>query len=76
MANIILPELGEGIEKATVACWHFKTGDQVAADDDLLEVVTDKATFNVPSDVAGTIQKICVKEGEEAKVGDCLAFIE
>ena len=39
MTNIILPELGEGISKATVACWHFKVGQQVKAGDEILEVV-------------------------------------
>ena len=76
MAFVFLPELGEGIKKAVVACWHCKMGDKVEADDDIVEVVTDKATFNVPAGTSGTIQKILVSEGQDAGIGDCLAVIE
>ncbi|MFH0754705.1 MAG: biotin/lipoyl-containing protein [Candidatus Omnitrophota bacterium] len=73
MVNIILPELGEGIEKAEVVCWHFAQGQTVTPDDDVLELVTDKAVFNVPAPVAGVITKIHYKEGQEALVGAVLA---
>ncbi|MCA9398947.1 MAG: biotin attachment protein [Candidatus Omnitrophica bacterium] len=76
MGKITLPELGEGITKATVACWHVKTGDTVKKDDDLVELVTDKATFNVPADGDGTVKEIYVEEGKEADVGSVLAVIE
>ena len=76
MEQVLLPELGEGIEKATVAFWHNAVGDQVKKDDDIVEVVTDKATFNVPAGASGTIKEVCVAEGQEAKIGDCLAIIE
>lgn len=76
MATVIVPELGEGIEKATVACWHAKVGDQIGADDDIVELVTDKATFNVPSDCSGTVKEIKFKEGDEAKIGAVLAVID
>lgn len=76
MENVILPELGEGIEKAVVACWHCKVGDSVKTDDDLVELVTDKATFNVSTTHQGVIRKILVPEGHEAKIGQALAVIE
>ena len=76
MASVVLPELGEGIKKAIVACWHCKVGDKVSLEDDIAEVVTDKATFNVPAGVSGTIKKIVAWEGREVNVGDCLALIE
>ncbi len=76
MEQIILPELGEGIQKATVACWHYKVGEQVKKNDDIVEVVTDKATFNVPTGTLGTIKEIFVEEGEEIKIGEVLATIE
>jgi pyruvate/2-oxoglutarate dehydrogenase complex dihydrolipoamide acyltransferase (E2) component len=76
MTNIILPELGEGITKATIACWHAKPGQKVAAGDDLLEVVTDKATFNVESPASGTLKSIAVAEGKEGLVGGVLGVIE
>jgi len=76
MENVYLPELGEGIEKATIACWHASVGDRVSTDDDIVEVVTDKATFHVPSGALGTIKEIRFKEGQEAKIGEVLAVIE
>ena len=76
MSLVLLPELGEGIEQATVACWHFKEGDQVGLDDDIVEVVTDKATFNVSAGASGTLVKILVKEGQGARVGESLGAIE
>ena len=75
MPQVVLPELGEGIEKATVALWHNKEGDQVQADDDIVELVTDKATFNVTAGSSGTLKNILVKEGQEAKIGEALAVI-
>ena len=76
MNKVILPELGEGIEKATIACWHCKVGDQVKQDDDIVEVVTDKATFNVSSDSAGIMREIFIQEGQEARIGEVLAIVE
>ncbi|MBN1869905.1 MAG: lipoyl domain-containing protein [Candidatus Omnitrophica bacterium] len=76
MKNVILPELGEGIEKALVACWHVNVGERVAGDDDLVELVTDKATFNVSADVSGIIREICVGKGQEVSIGEVLAVIE
>ena len=76
MTNIILPELGEGISKATVACWHSKVGDKVKAGDEILEVVTDKATFNVEAPVTGKLASIAVAEGKDGAVGGVLGVIE
>ncbi|HLF18144.1 MAG TPA: lipoyl domain-containing protein [Candidatus Omnitrophota bacterium] len=76
MNEIYLPELGEDIEKATIACWHKKVGERVKVDDDVVEVVTDKATFNVSAGGKGILKEIRFKEGEVAKVGDVLAVIE
>ena len=76
MANLVLPELGEEISKATVSFWHFKEGSQVQKEDDVVELVTDKATFNVSAPAAGVIKKIFFKEGQEAKIGEVLAVIE
>ena len=58
MKQVILPELGEGIEGATVTFWYFKEGDAVKEKDDLVELATDKATFNLPSPCAGTLNQI------------------
>ena len=76
MTNIILPELGEGITKATVACWHVKPGDSVETGQDVVEVVTDKASFNVEASASGTLKTILVPEGKDGKVGSALGVIE
>jgi 2-oxoglutarate dehydrogenase E2 component (dihydrolipoamide succinyltransferase) len=76
MTNIILPELGDGITKATVACWHAKVGDRINAGDEIVEVVTDKATFNVEAPSAGILKSIAVDEGKDGVVGGVLGTIE
>lgn len=76
MKKIALPELGEGIEEAVVSLWHFAEGDLVGVGDDIVEIVTDKATFNVPSDSSGRIKKILHLEGDTVKVGEALVELE
>lgn len=76
MNAVVVPELGEGIIKATVACWHGKAGERVNAGDDLVELVTDKAVFNVPAETSGIIRQILVPEGKEVAIGATLAMIE
>lgn len=73
--QVILPELGEGIETATVACWHVRTGQAVAPEDEVVELVTDKATFTVTAAHGGVVAKILAAEGADVRVGDPLAEI-
>ncbi|KPK99091.1 MAG: hypothetical protein AMJ95_00525 [Omnitrophica WOR_2 bacterium SM23_72] len=76
MTKVVLPELGEGIEKATVSYWYFKEGEKVQEKNDLVELTTDKATFNLPCPVSGTVSQILVHEGDTVNVGEVLAIIE
>jgi len=76
MTKIILPELGENIEKATVSFWYFKEGDSVNEKDDLVELSTDKAVFNLPSPCTGTLREILLSEGTVAHIGEVLGIIE
>ncbi|MDD5254754.1 MAG: lipoyl domain-containing protein [Candidatus Omnitrophica bacterium] len=76
MKEVILPALGEGIEKATVSYWFFKEGDAVAEKSDLVELATDKATFNLPSPCAGVLSQILAAEGLEVRVGEKLCLLE
>lgn len=76
MNEVVLPELGEGIEKATLVCWHRRIGEKVDRDDDIVEFVTDKAAFNVSAGTAGILKEIRVREGQEARIGEILAVIE
>lgn len=75
MVKVVLPELGEGITKATVSYWFFKTGEKVNRNDDLVELVTDKSTFNLPSPCSGVISEIVHSEGDSVEVGQTLAVI-
>jgi 2-oxoisovalerate dehydrogenase E2 component (dihydrolipoyl transacylase) len=76
MTNIILPELGEGILKATIACWHAKIGDSLQEGQEVCEVVTDKASFVIEAPAAGKLKLISVDEGQEGLVGGVLGTIE
>jgi len=76
MTKVILPELGTGIEKATVSYWFFQKGDKVKEKEDLVELCTDKATFNLPAPCSGTLSEVFIFEGSPAKVGDVLGTIE
>ena len=54
----------------------MKEGDELKEGDDLCEMVTDKATFNVPSPCAGRVKKVAAKEEELVRVGGLLAIVE
>ena len=73
---IIMPQLGESIAEAPVVRLLVKAGDQIAADQDVLEVETNKATMNVASPCPGRVQKLMVKEGESYPVGAVLGYLE
>ncbi|MDD3905140.1 MAG: lipoyl domain-containing protein [Candidatus Omnitrophica bacterium] len=75
MTDVNLPSIAEGVDKASVSYWHRSVGDAIKEGEDLVELVTDKASFNLPSPVSGTINEILVNEGDEVKVGQLLARI-
>lgn len=70
-----LPDLGEGIDAATVVVVKVKPGDTITAGQDLIDVETDKAAVSVPSDVAGKVEEIKVKAGDKVPVGAVVAVI-
>ena len=71
-----LPSLGDDAgDKASVSFVYVKVGDAVEKDADLVEMVTDKATFNVPCPAAGTVTKLFVSEGDEVSVGGPLCIL-
>ena len=74
-SEITLPALGESVTEGTVTRWLKQVGDEVAVDEPLLEVSTDKVDTEVPSPVAGTLLEIRVQEDEDAEVGQVLAII-
>ncbi len=74
--EIIVPTLGESVSDATVARWIKTTGDNVAADEPIVELETDKVTLEVPSPAAGQLGNIMVAEGAVVEVGTILAHLE
>ena len=73
--EVRVPTLGESVTEATVATWFKKPGDDVAVDEMLCELETDKVTVEVPSPVAGTLGEIVAAEGETVGVDALLANI-
>ena len=73
--SITMPALGESVTEGTVTRWLKKEGDQIAVDEPLLEVSTDKVDTEIPSPVAGVLQKIIVQVDSTVAVGAELAVI-
>src|SRR5437868_3507779 len=65
-----LPELGEGVYEAELVAWQVKPGDTVKRGQTLMEVLTDKATMEVPAPFGGVIEKLSAQPGQVIKVGD------
>ena len=70
-----LPDLGEGLTEGEIARWLVAEGQELAEDDPLVEIQTDKTTVEIPSPAAGTVTKILVGEGEVVPVGTVLVVI-
>jgi pyruvate dehydrogenase E2 component (dihydrolipoyllysine-residue acetyltransferase) len=70
-----LPDLGEGLTEGEIARWLVAEGDEIAEDDPLVEVQTDKTTVEIPSPAAGKVARILVAEGEIVPVGTVLVVI-
>ncbi len=70
-----LPDLGEGLTEGEVARWLVAEGQEVAEDDPLVEIQTDKTTVEIPSPAAGTVARILVAEGQVVPVGTVLVVI-
>jgi pyruvate dehydrogenase E2 component (dihydrolipoamide acetyltransferase) len=70
-----LPDLGEGLTEGEIARWLVAEGDEIAEDQPLLEITTDKATVEIPSPAGGKVAQILVGEGEVVPVGTLLVVI-
>jgi pyruvate dehydrogenase E2 component (dihydrolipoamide acetyltransferase) len=75
MPDFKLPDLGEGLSEAEIDRWLVKEGDVVAEDDPLVEVITDKATAEIPSPFAGVVTKVHVEAGQIVPVGTVIITI-
>lgn len=73
--EVLMPEIGETVVTGTIVVWLKQVGDEVVADEPLVEVATDKANVEIPSPVSGVLQKIVAEEGDEVDVGGLMAII-
>src|SRR5512146_2495692 len=74
--DFYMPDIGEGVVEGEIVSWKVKEGDKVSLDQPLVEVMTDKATVELPSPRAGTVKKINFKEGDLCPVGEILIVSE
>ncbi len=70
-----LPDIGEGVHEGEITKWLVQPGDLLKADQPMVEVMTDKATVEIPSPIAGTVDSLGAKEGETVQVGKTLLTI-
>ena len=70
-----LPDLGEGLTEGEIARWLVQEGQEIAEDDPLVEIQTDKTTVEIPSPAAGVVARILVQEGDIVPVGTVLVVI-
>jgi pyruvate dehydrogenase E2 component (dihydrolipoyllysine-residue acetyltransferase) len=73
--DVVMPQMGVSVSEGTVTKWLKQEGEQVEADESLLEISTDKVDTEVPSPASGTLTQILVQEGETVDVGTKLAVI-
>lgn len=71
-----LPDLGEGVAEGEIVKWLVKEGESISEDQPMVEVMTDKATVQIPSPSTGKVARILAKEGQTAKVGDVLVTLD
>ena len=74
--DVKVPALGESITEGTLAQWLKKPGEQVAADEPIATLETDKVSVDVPSPSAGVLAETLVKEGDTVAVGALIARID
>jgi 2-oxoisovalerate dehydrogenase E2 component (dihydrolipoyl transacylase) len=71
-----LPDIGEGIAEAEIVAWHVKPGDRVEEDQQIADMMTDKATVEMESPVAGTVREVAGEVGDVIAIGSMLVVIE
>jgi multifunctional 2-oxoglutarate metabolism enzyme len=74
--QVVMPMMGDSVSEGTVLEWHKQVGDQVQADETIVEISTDKVDAEVPSPATGTVTKLNAAEGDTVSVGAVLAEIE
>src|SRR5919107_3333601 len=75
MTSITMPQLGESVAEGTIGKWLKSPGERVERDEPIVEVITDKVNAEIPSRVAGVLERIVVPEGQTVSVGAEIAVI-
>ncbi len=75
MFEFPLPDIGEGVHEGEIVRWIVEEGGEVTEDQPVVEVMTDKATVEIPAPVSGVLAKVNIAEGETANVGDIIFVI-
>src|SRR5215468_9751646 len=73
--DVVMPQMGVSVSEGTITRWLKQEGEQIEADEPLLEISTDKVDTEVPSPASGTLTQILVQEGETVDVGTKLGQI-
>jgi 2-oxoglutarate dehydrogenase E2 component (dihydrolipoamide succinyltransferase) len=76
LVEMVMPKMGESIMEGTILTWLKQEGDQIEADESVLEVATDKVDTEVPAIHAGILMEILAKEGDVVPVGAAIARIK
>src|ERR1044071_6907700 len=71
-----LPDIGEGTTEAEIVKWHVKPGQEIREEDPLVDILTDKATVEIPAPIAGTVVAIEGNVGEKRPVGSLLVTLD
>ena len=71
-----LPDIGEGIAEAEIVAWHVKVGDRIEEDQNIADMMTDKATVEMESPVSGVVVELAGAEGDQIPIGSTLVVIE
>ncbi len=75
-AEVVVPPVGESISEVVIGQWRKQEGDQVTVDEEIVELESEKATFEAPAPVGGVLTKILKQSGQTAEVGEVIAYIE
>ena len=75
MIDVVMPKMGESITEGTILEWKKQLGDNIAKDETLLEISTDKVDSEIPSPATGTIVEIIAQVNDTIPVGDVIARI-
>jgi 2-oxoisovalerate dehydrogenase E2 component (dihydrolipoyl transacylase) len=75
MTSITMPQLGESVAEGTIGKWLKAPGERIERDEPLVEVITDKVTAEIPSPVAGVVERLMIEEGQTVAVGREIAVI-